>query len=70
GCRAPVGTMATVEKGALKLRARVLSLDGRESFEGEAEGPSERAEGVGRDVATSLERQGAARLVAAAHEVA
>jgi len=70
GCRAPVGTIATVENGTLKLRARVLSLDGRESFEGEGQGSSERPEVVGRDVATSLERQGAARLVAAAHEVA
>ena len=69
GCRAPVGALATLEDGLLRLRGRVLSLDGSECLEDEASG---RAAGVadavavGKALAEKLLARGATRLVDAA----
>ena len=38
GCHSPVGALALVEGGRIRLRAQLLSEDGAESIEGEAQG--------------------------------
>ena len=69
GCRAPVGALATLETGVLRLRGRVLSLDGSECLEDEASGRVATvtdAVEVGRALAGKLLARGATRLVDAA----
>ena len=82
GCRAPVGASATLEGGQLVLRARVLSLDGRECLEDELsepfappspsspskKSPSSSSSSLGRALAERLLGRGAARLIDAARE--
>jgi hydroxymethylbilane synthase len=66
GCRAPVGAFAAVEGGALRLRGRVLSLDGREALDGEEAGAClsiADAVELGRRLAERLIGNGAVRLV-------
>ncbi len=41
GCHSPVGALALVEGGRISLRAQLLSEDGAESVEGDAEGADE-----------------------------
>jgi hydroxymethylbilane synthase len=70
GCRAPVGAHAELSDRTLRVRARVLSLDGREAIDGAAEAlcaSAAEAEALGRAVAEMLLSRGAARLVDAAH---
>ncbi|HKC25505.1 MAG TPA: hydroxymethylbilane synthase [Thermoanaerobaculia bacterium] len=69
GCRAPVGAFSELSDGTLRVQARVLSLDGREAIDGEADGAcasAAEAEALGRAVARILLARGAARLVEAA----
>lgn len=66
GCRAPVGAFATLESGTLRLRGRVLSLDGREALEGEEAGRCVSiadAVELGRRLAERLLAAGATRLI-------
>jgi hydroxymethylbilane synthase len=66
GCRAPVGALATLEDGTLRLRGRVLSLDGRETLEGEESGRCVSvadAVELGRRLAERLLADGATRLI-------
>jgi hydroxymethylbilane synthase len=55
-----------VVEGQLLLRARVLSLDGREQVGGQIVGPRDEAEGLGQALAQDLLAQGAGRLIEAA----
>jgi hydroxymethylbilane synthase len=69
GCRAPVGTHAILDRGMLRLRGRVLSLDGREGVEGEETGPCASigdAVAIGKRLAEQLLSMGATRLIEAA----
>jgi hydroxymethylbilane synthase len=66
GCNVPVGGHARAQENSLHLRARVLSLDGRERIEGEVRGRREDAEALGRHLAEELLASGAARLIEAA----
>ena len=69
GCRAPVGALAVLAEGTLRLAGRVLSLDGRECLEDSAEGPCasvKEARAIGRRLAEALLARGAGRLVHAA----
>ncbi len=67
GCLAPVAGWGRVAAdGQLKLRAVVLSADGKTKLSAEASGAPDVAEQLGRDVADDLLRQGAARLIDAA----
>ncbi|HSB37293.1 MAG TPA: hydroxymethylbilane synthase [Thermoanaerobaculia bacterium] len=69
GCRAPVGALATLEGDVLRLRGRVLSLDGSECLEDEASGRCVSvgaAIAVGRALSEKLLARGATRLVDAA----
>ena len=64
GCHAPVGALAVVEDGRLRLRVRILSLDGKQVFEEEVEGAMSRAEEIGARAADGLLARGAGPLVA------
>jgi hydroxymethylbilane synthase len=69
GCLAPVGAWARIESdGRLKLEAVVLSLDGRQKLAAVASDSPDQAEALGQRVAADLDRQGAARLIAASRE--
>ena len=72
GCRAPVGAHATLDGGTLRLRGRVLSLDGREALDGEETGPCAsvaEAVDVGRRLAERLLAAGATALIDASRGV-
>jgi len=72
GCRAPVGAFAALENGTLRLRGRVLSLDGREALDGEEAGPClsiADAVDIGRRLAERLLGAGASRLIDASRAV-
>jgi hydroxymethylbilane synthase len=69
GCLAPVGAWARIESnGQLKLEAVVLSLDGRQRLEASSSDSADQAEALGQRVAAELDRQGAAKLIAASRE--
>jgi hydroxymethylbilane synthase len=63
GCSAPVGAYAA-GTGVLHLTAVVVAEDGGPAVRACMTGPSSRAEGLGRDVAAELLRQGAGTIVA------
>lgn len=66
GCRAPLAGLARHRDGALSLRARVFSPDGRRVLEEEETGPAKNPEALGRRVAEKLLERGAADLIAEA----
>jgi len=66
GCNAPVGGHARCVEGAITLRARVLSLDGRECLEDGISGQAEDAPALGSELAERLLARGAKRLIEAA----
>ena len=69
GCLAPIGAWARIEgDGQLKLEAVVLSLDGRTKLAAVASDSPGQAEALGRRVAAELDRQGAAKLIAASRD--
>lgn len=69
GCLAPVGAWARIESdGQLKLDAVVLSLDGQTKLVATGSDSSDQAVALGRYVAADLDRQGAAKLIAASRE--
>jgi hydroxymethylbilane synthase len=63
GCSAPVGAYAA-GTGVLHLTAIVVAEDGGRAVRARLSGPPSRAEGLGRDVAAELLRQGAGTIVA------
>ena len=63
GCNVPVGAHARVKEGTLSMRARVLSLDGRETIEGEITGNRDHATQLGSMLADDLLQRGAERLI-------
>jgi hydroxymethylbilane synthase len=65
GCHAPVGALARVEAGRVRLAVRVLSTDGASCLDASGEGTLAEAEAVGRRVAEALLARGAAPLVGA-----
>lgn len=66
GCNVPVGAHARVVENTLSLRARVLSIDGTESIEGEITGQRDVAPHLGRLLAKDLAKRGAEALIEAA----
>lgn len=54
GCTLPVGALATVEGGRLRLRVRVLSADGSRHVSVEQEGAPDDPDGVGRQAADAV----------------
>jgi hydroxymethylbilane synthase len=66
GCLAPVGAWARLDdEGRLLLEAVVLSLDGRTKLVASGRDSPNQAEALGQRVAADLDRQGAAKLIAA-----
>lgn len=63
GCTLPVAALATVESGTLRLRGRVLSLDGDRCLDSQAEGPVMAPGDVGRAAAALLLARGAADII-------
>lgn len=59
GCQVPIGALAEVVGGRLRLRALVASLDGRSLVRGEIEGEPGTAEAMGRTLAEELLERGA-----------
>lgn len=66
GCQVPVAAYAEVLDGRVTLRARVVSLDGRETIEGRLEGDLDEAEAIGVGLGERLLAEGAGPLLAAA----
>ncbi|MEO5875161.1 MAG: hydroxymethylbilane synthase [Streptosporangiaceae bacterium] len=65
GCSAPVGAHATYEEEGLRLTAAVISHDGARQLRLSASGHPDRAEDLGREVASQLFAQGADQLMEA-----
>ncbi len=56
-CRSPIAALAELDgSGGLRLRARVLSPDGRQIFEATRQGPAREAQALGRDAGQELRR--------------
>jgi hydroxymethylbilane synthase len=70
GCQVPLGALATVRDGRLRLEATVCALDGRRALTASAEGPAAagEADALGVRVADDLLSRGAASLIAAERE--
>jgi hydroxymethylbilane synthase len=65
GCQIPVGALATVKDGGIRLQGSVCSLDGRRSVEGERRGTMAEAQRVGAALAEELIAGGAGEILAA-----
>jgi hydroxymethylbilane synthase len=63
GCQVPIGALASVEGGSLKLEGLVGSLDGSVVFRDSVIGDVDEAEGLGFRLAESLIERGAATLL-------
>ncbi|MBI1319126.1 MAG: hydroxymethylbilane synthase [Candidatus Hydrogenedens sp.] len=59
GCQTPLGTLAEIEGGKLRLRARVAVEDGGASWSAEVSGAVDEAVALGRRAAEALLAQGA-----------
>ncbi len=59
GCHMPLGCLAHTDDGVLRVRARVVSADGRAVFEGALDGPPQDAVSLGRDLGRRLLADGA-----------
>ena len=68
GCLAPVAALAELADEELRLRARVVSLDGRQIVEGLESGSPAEAESIGTRLAEQLKTKGAEALIAAARQ--
>ncbi|HLW80947.1 MAG TPA: hydroxymethylbilane synthase [Candidatus Acidoferrales bacterium] len=63
GCQVPLGAWARIERGMLRMDARVLAADGSECIERDASGSPADAEKIGRKLARELLDAGADRLL-------
>lgn len=68
GCTAPLGVLCTNETGDLRLRAQILSLDGKRQLAGDMSGNNEHPREIGLNLAKELLEQGAQELIAEARE--
>jgi hydroxymethylbilane synthase len=65
GCQVPVGALGELDTGALRLRAVVCSLDGRQAVEGSTTGAPGEAAQVGERLARDLLDRGAEEILEA-----
>lgn len=63
GCQIPIGALAKLENGRMRLRGVVASLNGREWIQGEEVGDAMDAEHMGRALALRLVERGAATVL-------
>lgn len=54
GCSAPIGALAELSAGSIRLRGNVLSPDGRDRYDISGEGDITDAEAIGRDAAKRI----------------
>lgn len=64
-CQIPLAAFATVDAGAMRLRAMVATPDGTRIATAEASGAADAPEALGREVAHALQSQDAAAILAA-----
>jgi len=64
GCQAPVGALAVLEKGRLRLRGQVIQRDGSRQVSGEIAGDSANAVMLGESLALDLINRGAKEILA------
>ncbi len=69
GCQIPIGALATLDGGRLRLHGLVAALDGRTLLRGEADGAADHAERTGRELARRLLDRGAGDILAAIRRV-
>jgi hydroxymethylbilane synthase len=62
-CRTPLAALAEIEDGAIRLRARLFSLDGTTMVEAVRRGPAEQAESLGRDAGREVRSRAAPDLL-------
>ena len=67
GCQVPIGAYATVEDGRLRVRAVVVSPDGAQLIQAEAEGAPGEAEAIGRALGAALLSRGARAILEAVY---
>jgi hydroxymethylbilane synthase len=67
GCQVPIGAHATVANGGLRLLGVVASPDGQEQVRGQAEGPIEEAERIGRQLGADLLARGGRKILEAVY---
>jgi hydroxymethylbilane synthase len=70
GCQVPIGALAEVHGGDLRLDGMVAALDGARVFRGDVAGAVRDAERLGNALARRLSDQGAANLLAEARAAA
>jgi hydroxymethylbilane synthase len=63
GCRAPIASLATIERGVLKLAGMVASMDGSKMLYDCAEGEEKSPEEIGVRLAKKLLKAGAAEFI-------
>jgi len=63
GCQVPVGALAVIEKGSLKLEGMVASLDGKIIFRETESGRAEDAAAIGSTLAERLLQQGCGSIL-------
>lgn len=63
GCQVPLGALAKIDGALLRIKASILSRDGSERVDGEEEGDSGDADGVGARLAEQLIERGGDRIV-------
>jgi hydroxymethylbilane synthase len=63
GCRIPVGALATITDGEMRLDGVVVDGNGCHAFRGEMYGSPEKAESLGKDLAESLLGDGASKIL-------
>lgn len=68
GCMAPVGALATIQGGVLRLEGWVAALDGSKVIQASIEGDPAECADLGAELAEDMLGQGAAELVAAAQD--
>lgn len=68
GCLAPVGALAEIVDGSLRLEAVVLSRDGQQRLHAVQTGQPDEAEAMGNAAAEELLAEGAAELISAARD--
>lgn len=65
GCQTPIGVHASIHGARIRLRALVLTPDGRDRIEGTAEGDVQTPETLGMSLGRELLERGARRLIEA-----
>ena len=63
GCFAPIGVLASVDDGQLRMRCRIVSLDGLRRAEAALEGQPEDAERLVGEMAEKLTGQGGRTII-------